>query len=674
MITIQKANPYILSQIEKYKNNYPKNLHKLLGKFLSYAAIPVALNSELLHLIRINFFLDPPNSLPYIVESDLLLSPLCENLGDSLYEINSEIRDYLLKELSSNQSKKEEINEVATLLWQYTQRSKAWLNNLQLDRAQKLTALNLLDKAKAQRWLDEKENELTSQSSSNKYWFIAMRKELKKYDKPTIDPSTISENLPNKWFKKVALINLDTSHVFLSTIAKAANQAQNYYQFQVANISTDREKYVRTSRSASKNPQTFLSSLAGEVQDLPKKLEVDLVCLLTENLISFEEQGSLHFNFFCADINEKCFAISTYNLSEYAEKANTNLPKAILFLTLGMLVAMESKWAIHYHDVIAGCLFDRCTDHTSIVEGLRKMKFEHEECRRKVQNPFQLQAIDKLLALDLSFIFEYETVKVDKKGKIIERHKKEGKQYIEDLGNGVVLEMVEIPSGDFMMGSPDGEGYDSEKPQHKVTVSTFYMGKYQVTQQQWEVVMGSNPSRFKGSGKLPVENISWNDAIEFCKRLSAKTNKIYRLPSEAEWEYACRAGTETPFAFGETINTDIVNYNGNYPYGEGAKGENRGKTTVVGSLGVANGFGLYDMHGNVREWCQDAWHSNYNDAPTDGSIWDDKLSNNTYRVLRGGSYVSYAYYCRSAFRSFFTPDFRDLNLGFRLVMAARTLK
>jgi len=270
--------------------------------------------------------------------------------------------------------------------------------------------------------------------------------------------------------------------------------------------------------------------------------------------------------------------------------------------------------------------------------------------------------------------FEYETVKVDKKGKIIERTKKQANQIIDDLGKGVVLEMVEIPSGEFMMGSPEGEGNSWEKPQHKVTVPTFYMGKYQVTQEQWEAVMGSNPSYFKGSGKLPVEKVSWNDAIEFCKRLSEKTNKIYRLPSEAEWEYACRAGTETPFAFGETINTDIVNYNGNRPYGEGTKGEYREKTTVVGSLGVANEFGLYDMHGNVWEWCQDAWHSNYDGAPTDGSVRDDQLSNNTYRVLRGGSYDDDAYYCRSASRDTVTPGNRVDDIGLRLVMAARTLK
>ncbi|KAF0243576.1 MAG: hypothetical protein FD167_3761, partial [bacterium] len=178
MSTTEKTNSYVLNKINKYKKLYPEDLHLLLEKFVTYAAIPVALNSELLHLLRINFFLDPPNTLPYTVEADLLLSPLCEEIGDTLYEIHSETRDYLLGGLTDKQDNRNEINEVATLLWQYTQRSKAWLNRLELDRAQKLTALNLLDKAKAKEWLDEKEIELNSQSSSNKRWFVAMRKEL----------------------------------------------------------------------------------------------------------------------------------------------------------------------------------------------------------------------------------------------------------------------------------------------------------------------------------------------------------------------------------------------------------------------------------------------------------------------------------------------------------------
>ncbi len=191
--------------------------------------------------------------------------------------------------------------------------------------------------------------------------------------------------------------------------------------------------------------------------------------------------------------------------------------------------------------------------------------------------------------------------------------------------------MIEIPTGTFSMGAP-GQELDSnntERPQHKVTVPSFYMGRYPVTQAQWKFVatlpqvnkkLDPNPSGFEGDNR-PVERVSWYDAVEFCDRLSRHTKRQYRLPSEAEWEYACRAGTKTPFHFGGTITTDLANYNGNETYGQGPKGVDRQKTTEVGSFGVANNFGLYDMHGNVWEWCLDDWHNDYTDAPTDGSAW-----------------------------------------------------
>ena len=155
------------------------------------------------------------------------------------------------------------------------------------------------------------------------------------------------------------------------------------------------------------------------------------------------------------------------------------------------------------------------------------------------------------------------------------------------------------------------------------------MGKYPVTQAQWRFVAAQlpqvnreleiDPSRFKGDN-LPVETISWLDAEEFCQRLSHHTGRLYRLPSEAEWEYACRAGTTTPFHFGETISPEFANYNGEYTYGNGEKGVYRKQTTPVGSFQVANPFGLYDIHGNVWEWCADDWHKNYQGAPSDGII------------------------------------------------------
>ncbi|MEH2450126.1 formylglycine-generating enzyme family protein [Nostoc sp.] len=194
-----------------------------------------------------------------------------------------------------------------------------------------------------------------------------------------------------------------------------------------------------------------------------------------------------------------------------------------------------------------------------------------------------------------------------------------------------------------------------------------------MTQEQYQQIMGSNPSNFKGA-KRPIEQVSWNDAVEFCKKLSQKIGRKYRLPSEAEWEYACRAGTTTPFHFGETITTELANYDGNYTYASAPKGKSRQETTEVGSFSP-NAFGLYDMHGNVWEWCQDTWHDTYKGAPSDGSAWIDTDSPN--RVLRGGSWFNFPSYCRSASRGNSYWAGRDGIvdiIGFRVVCAVgRTL-
>lgn len=252
--------------------------------------------------------------------------------------------------------------------------------------------------------------------------------------------------------------------------------------------------------------------------------------------------------------------------------------------------------------------------------------------------------------------------------------KQKPKDFIENLGNGITLEMVQIPGGTFMMGSPEGEAerQDHESPQHQVTVPKFFMGKYAVTQAQYQEIMGSNPSyftNFKGE-KRPVEQVSWDEAVEFCKKLSQKTGKTYRLPSEAEWEYACRAGTTTPFYFGKTITTDLVNYHGNYPYpyGSAPKGEYRQRTIDVGKF-PPNSFGLYDMHGNVYEWCQDVYSDNYQGAPKNGSAWLTG-KDNEMKLLRGGGWFDLARHCRSADRYSFGHAARRYYVGFRVVAVA----
>jgi formylglycine-generating enzyme required for sulfatase activity/uncharacterized protein with von Willebrand factor type A (vWA) domain len=272
--------------------------------------------------------------------------------------------------------------------------------------------------------------------------------------------------------------------------------------------------------------------------------------------------------------------------------------------------------------------------------------------------------------------FSFEVVTVNRRGEEINRERKQARYFSEDC-NGVNLEMVAIPGGEFMMGSPETEknSMSRERPQHRVTVQPFFMGKYAITQAQWKAVarlpkverdLEPEPSGFKGENR-PVERITWDDAVEFCARLSRYTGKEYRLPSEAEWEYACRAGTTTPFHFGETITTKLANYNGDYVSADEPKGEYRRETTPVGYFQVANQFGLYDMHGNVWEWCADEWHDNYEGATRDGTIWLNSDEKNRKKVRRGGSWFNYPRLCRSAIRSDFYPDTQYFNIGFRVV-------
>jgi formylglycine-generating enzyme required for sulfatase activity len=250
------------------------------------------------------------------------------------------------------------------------------------------------------------------------------------------------------------------------------------------------------------------------------------------------------------------------------------------------------------------------------------------------------------------------------------------------------------------MGSPPTEvDRSGDETQHQVTVSSFYMGKCEVTQVEYEAVMGTNPSYFKGA-KLPVENVSWYEAVEYCNKRSEKEgltlaytinkkkkdpnnrnskyddklnwlvtwNKNangYRLPTEAEWEYACRAGTTTPFNTGSNVTTAQASYNGNYPYNKNAKGTYREKTTEAGSF-AANRWGLYDMHGNVWEWCWD-WYGTYPDSAQNNPAG---VVSGAGREIRGGSWDSDAQFLRSANRDINTPSFRDYYLGLRLVRSS----
>ena len=290
------------------------------------------------------------------------------------------------------------------------------------------------------------------------------------------------------------------------------------------------------------------------------------------------------------------------------------------------------------------------------AQSLEQALNSYQEALERYQFKEYKQGIKRAENRIRKFLNSFETVTVDRRG-TIKREKKESPSFEEKLPNDIVLEMIYIKSGKFMMGSPEGEEYDNEKPQHEVAVSTFFIGANLITQAQWRAVaalpkvnhdLNPEPSYFRGDDR-PVEQVSWYDAVEFCDRLSQYTGKQYRLPSEAEWEYACRAETITPFHFGETVTGDLANYNASNTFADEPTGKYRQETTNVKQFSP-NAFGLYDMHGNVWEWCFDDWHDNYEGAPIDGSAWVESDNDHCSQVLRGGSWNSTPWNCRSAFR------------------------
>ncbi len=260
---------------------------------------------------------------------------------------------------------------------------------------------------------------------------------------------------------------------------------------------------------------------------------------------------------------------------------------------------------------------------------------------------------------------EFEWVRVDAQGEEVDRQTGTAQQFVEMLNAEVALELLAIPGGSFMMGSRAPQGYPDEMPQHRVTVEPFWMGRYPVTQEQWLAVMGkSTPCRFKGA-RRPVENVSWMEARKFCERLSSKTGRGYALPSEAQWEYACRAEMPGAFYCGETLTTDLANYCGEHIYLKEPPGPYRHVTTDVGSF-PPNPWGVCDLYGNLWEWCADLWHENYEGVPAGDQPWQSR-GDAELRVTRGGSWHDIPGACRSAARTPFKAVTGDDTVGFRVV-------
>lgn len=270
--------------------------------------------------------------------------------------------------------------------------------------------------------------------------------------------------------------------------------------------------------------------------------------------------------------------------------------------------------------------------------------------------------------------FEFDVSTVDQAGQVKQHQTHRASYFSESINGSEPLAMVAITSGTFWMGASSSEvdAQGHEFPRHRVKLPPFFLSKYPITQAQWAAIaalpkvkrgLNSAPSYFQGKDR-PVESVSWLDAVEFCDRLTHHTGHRYQLPTEAQWEYACRAGTRTPFHTGDTITSQLADYIGTSTYRAEAAGEYRQATVSVGCLSP-NAFGLYDMHGNVWEWCADTWHQNYRGAPRNGQVWVN-ARRAQMRTIRGGGWLDTPAKIRSASRSGYYETSLNRTIGFRV--------
>jgi formylglycine-generating enzyme required for sulfatase activity len=592
-------------------------------ELLNYSAIPVVITPELLNYLRVQF----TPKLPWLAEVDLLLSELFRPVGYEQYVLQSCVRAVLLEGLDT-QIGKVRMEAVAHLLLGYVAQLHhspyaSYLSDRELQR-QRLSAMVFINDRKA-----EVEKELIDEFSQ----MILAGKERG----DLLELVTITEQLSPQLNEYPQLLNhartlgqilRDRSHDMDRQLAAATKDFQTSYSksvflqeftFDIARIEIEDETIeVPEPENATSKIQltTFTFVTATTPKDtLPNKLKE---IMQRESLRLYEDLSMK------GELSMKVSTFGRLEQNKYNPAAKTK---------------------------------------TKIVDAINKA----------------ITANGKTKIYSLEEIFPaFLTENLQQQ------------QFVEILGD-ISLEMVYIPQGIFVMGAPESEeGSNSdERPQHIVSIEPFFLGKYPVTQAQYTIIMGENPSEFQSepdSAERPVENVSWDDVMEFCRRLSQQLGKEYRLPSEAEWEYACRAMTAppasfqdgeeklvySPFHFGETLDAQIANYNATYVYGWGKKGEYREQTTPVGYFKVANAFGLFNMHGNVWEWCADRWNEDYEGAPTDGSAWIEGGEQELH-PLRGGSWFNDPVNCRSAVRIHLNADLHDDVIGFRVACFARGL-
>jgi formylglycine-generating enzyme required for sulfatase activity len=632
LLTLEQRHERAERRVNRFVDRFEPSYHDLV----CHAALPLILTPELVSYLRNEFL----REVPWIAEVDLLLSDLCSPVGYELYVMDADVRAYALTECSATftADRKREVANLLISYVRYLAEHQSYLSDRELE-AQQWAAMLCLGESERQTVVSE---------------LVA------RFQSAETGGTMVGANLlDHAEIARLAQL-IETLKPQLTDYPELIEYAALVSDVQLRNIALERARLEKTYVVA---PGQFLS--------LPKALQTELVA---KNRIQTEANG-------LSEEGETLEITDIPNDIEDLETASpTTTPPHHPFPPLepfefieAQLVDEEEPQALFPPPLEAEeftiITFEAQQDG-SANEGLELFEFTVATLERGSS-----QRRRNLVGNLFNDRSQQNTPEW-----VVHRQQRQAYRFIEALPGDIPLEMVSIPGGTFLMGSPEDElerDRQRESPQHEVSIEPFFMGRYLVTQAQWHVVAGlpqvkrtldRDPSRFKGNSH-PVEQVSWYDAVEFCARLSAHTRREYRLPTEAEWEYACRAGTVTPFHFGETISPELANYAGNSTYADGPNGEFRNGTTPVDHFGIANAFGLSDMHGNVLEWCRDHWHMNYDDAPADGSTWLTE-DGEAARVVRGGSWVYGPRYCRSAYRDYVNPGARYDNDGFRVCCTA----
>jgi formylglycine-generating enzyme required for sulfatase activity len=653
--------------VERFVSRF-ENSYRLLAY---HAALPLVLTPELVNYLRNEFLRG--EQVPWVAEVDLLLSDLCSQVGYELYAMDTHVRAYLLWQMKEHygEGRMREVAQVLISYVSYLSRLNPGRRQQELE-AQRWAAMVYLGDERckaAAREIAQRLIEVSSDTSDEKLTGSGIRAELARLTRITEELSSQLQQEPSllEYARLIQRILRTPDEVSPDDLRRSYWLDNEELTLPVGVLPDNLARLVQSYRRKVVQIEGFPPIKTFEFEVATITLEGETGIPTGIDLQPFEFEVAL------IEVNQSA-RISTDNLLEMVDEE--------VFSRTGRSLNDRERL------VVEGTLANQTYEQIAASDAA----YSEQHLRNvatKLWGVLSEVFAKKVSKKNLKNVLEQW---VDRRRLTINRHHRQGQRFIEDLGNGVRLEMVAIPGGTFIMGTEDeeikrlvkkfdSEYFSCEKPQHQVTLPSFYMGKYPVTQAQWRAIastakididLETDPSNFKGDD-LPVERVSWYNAVEFCKRLSRETKREYRLPSEAEWEYACRAGTTTAFHFGETITGDLANYKATKTYADEPKGEYWQKTTTVGYFQVANDFGLYDMHGNVWEWCEDDYHYNYEGAPTDGSAWISKGTDDT-KILRGGACFARPLSCRSAYRFNLAPRDLSPDCGVRVVCSAsRTL-